>query len=203
MSRGGSRSCPEGCPCGKHNARLPGPSVETAAKISAALKGRTRGPLPEQTRKKIGDALRGRKRSDEQNEASRLRALNRDYGRGFYYDAGYRFLTKQHGHPLARNGVVQEHRKVLYDAIGIGPHSCYWSCGREDLIWSGGDGINVDHLNGIKDDNRLENLVVSCRRCNRIGFRTGKTRRQQHPCERCGTQTINAKFCSRGCANVR
>lgn len=200
----GSRPCADGCSCGKHTAVHAGPSPEAAAKISAALRGRRRGSPSGETRQKISTALRGRKCSPEQNEANRLRALARNSGRGFYYDAGYRHLTKQYGHPLAGvNGVVQEHRKVLFDAVGPGPHRCYWGCGRDDLIWSGADGVNVDHLNGVKDDNRLDNLVVSCKRCNRAGFRLGKRRRLPHPCHRCGEQTINAKFCSRGCANVR
>lgn len=66
-------------------------------------------------------------------------------------------------HPLAnKHGVVAQHRQVLYDAIGDGPHSCVW-CG----ITIGWSEIAVDHLNDIKDDNRVENLAVSCNGCNR------------------------------------
>jgi hypothetical protein len=80
-------------------------------------------------------------------------------------------LSGQQGHPLAGpTGNLFEHRKVLYDAIGPGPHPCHWNplshCENTALEWGGLHGINVDHLNDTPDDNRLENLVVSCLRCN-------------------------------------
>ena len=68
------------------------------------------------------------------------------------------------GHPLAqsRTGYVFEHRKVLFDKYGEGQHPCFW-CGRP-LSWSG---IRGDHLNEVKGDNRPDNLVISCNKCNR------------------------------------
>lgn len=71
-------------------------------------------------------------------------------------------------HPLAfKGGLVYEHRMVLFDAIGYGPHACHW-CGTEvDWKPKGEEGeLHPDHLNGYGDDNRLENLVPACRRCN-------------------------------------
>jgi hypothetical protein len=71
-------------------------------------------------------------------------------------------------HPLAsKHGIVYEHRQVLYDAIGGGVHHCFW-CGT-DVEWAPkGDPkeLQPDHLNGDGADNRIENLVPSCRRCN-------------------------------------
>lgn len=71
-------------------------------------------------------------------------------------------------HPLAPpSGRVYVHRIVLFDSIGPGPHACRW-CGVE-VDWKprGEDGALVaDHLNGVKDDNRPENLVPSCVSCN-------------------------------------
>ena len=83
----------------------------------------------------------------------------------------YRALTGQYGHPLAmKNGQVHEHRKILYDAIGPGPHECYWNsvseCGETELIWDSYRGIQVDHRDGDKLNNDLDNLVPSCRSCN-------------------------------------
>lgn len=81
---------------------------------------------------------------------------------------GYR-LVKAAGHPMANaGGWALEHRVVLFDAIGVGPHPCHWQCGRE-LTWRNPNPaweLLSDHL----DDNRLnntdENLVPACRHCN-------------------------------------
>lgn len=71
-------------------------------------------------------------------------------------------------HPLAsKNGTVYTHRLVLFDAIGYGPHACYWCGTLVDWKRKGQDGeLHPDHLNGQGDDNRLENLAPSCRGCN-------------------------------------
>jgi hypothetical protein len=58
-------------------------------------------------------------------------------------------------------GYVYEHRKVLYDKLGAGPHACHW-CG----LVLGWDKMTADHLNAVRDDNREENLVPSCLTCN-------------------------------------
>lgn len=77
-------------------------------------------------------------------------------------------------HPIAgKAGSVQEHRMVLYDAIGPGPHSCHWGCGKSDLEWDGIRGIHVDHVNGDPSDNCRENLVPSCQSCNKSRARAG------------------------------
>jgi 5-methylcytosine-specific restriction endonuclease McrA len=72
------------------------------------------------------------------------------------------------GHPVAGAcGKVYVHRLVLFDAIGPGPHRCHW-CNRL-VDWSqpsDPDRLEVDHLNALKDDNRLANLVPSCGECN-------------------------------------
>lgn len=80
----------------------------------------------------------------------------------------YRLLALP-GHPLAEVAdKVWEHRVVLYAAIGAGIHPCHW-CSKS-VTWELGrghaDGLVVDHLNGVGNDNRPENLVPSCGVCN-------------------------------------
>jgi hypothetical protein len=72
-------------------------------------------------------------------------------------------------HPLAgKHGKVYEHRAALYDSIGAGPQPCHW-CGTT-VRWTStrgdADCLQVDHLNGVGDDNRPDNLVPSCGPCN-------------------------------------
>lgn len=66
-------------------------------------------------------------------------------------------------HPLAdRSGRGYEHRFVLFDAIGYGPHLCHW-CG-DAIHWR--STLHVDHLDGYGDNNDPVNLVPSCNGCN-------------------------------------
>ena len=84
---------------------------------------------------------------------------------GVAYDRGdgYKRVSAR-GHPLAgRDGRVLEHRLVLYDRLGPGPHPCA-RCGRS-LEWRQ---LDVDHVNADPSDNRPENLQPCCAKCNRI-----------------------------------
>lgn len=79
------------------------------------------------------------------------------------HTSGY-ILIHAPDHPLTlRHSGSKEyqHRVVFYDANGDGPFNCHW-CGC-DATW---DEMHVDHVNAVKDDNRIENLVASCATCN-------------------------------------
>lgn len=79
----------------------------------------------------------------------------------YYTSDGYIRIIDR-GHPLAgKLGYLLEHRKVFYDARGPGPFLCHW-CDVE-VTWRT---LHIDHLNDVKDDNRLDNLVASCHICN-------------------------------------
>jgi 5-methylcytosine-specific restriction endonuclease McrA len=71
-------------------------------------------------------------------------------------------------HPLRNKyGQVYVHRQVLYDTIGPGPHECHWCGALVNWAAKGApDELQPDHVNGLGDDNRPENLVPACRACN-------------------------------------
>lgn len=103
---------------------------------------------------------------------------HRQYRHGADVSANQTSVTASHGrryrylylpkHPLAaKNGKVYEHRAVLYDVIQAGPHACHWCGVPVDWLPRGHENeLQVDHLNGIGDDNAPANLVPSCRYCN-------------------------------------
>lgn len=103
--------------------------------------------------------------------AARLRRTGTLEARQWKYRSkgsnGYIRLSDS-SHPLAVSGFVYEHRQILFDAIGVGPHLCHW-CGTS-VAWVKGKcakgSLVPDHLNGDKADNRLVNLVPSCNHCN-------------------------------------
>lgn len=71
-------------------------------------------------------------------------------------------ITK--GHPLSTPGQINriyDHRVAFYAKAGDGPFDCH-HCG----IQVGWDNMHVDHLNDVRDDNRPDNLVASCAKCN-------------------------------------
>lgn len=91
---------------------------------------------------------------------------------------GRRYKTKCNpAHPLAgKRGVVYVHRMVLFDEIGFGPHACHWCAAEVDWLPKGDPReLQPDHLNNDGGDNRIENLVPSCRACN--GLRGAQRRR--------------------------
>lgn len=131
------------------------------------------------------------------------------------------------GHPLVLKApYVPEHRAVLFEKIGPGPHPCHYCGGSVNWVPGGRTGkgvLVVDHVDRNPMNNAPENLVPACTRCNVLNadrvvtndenFRTvrGRTRLRGLPrnCESCGagfvTWTMNpgegkGRFCSRSCA---
>lgn len=56
---------------------------------------------------------------------------------------------------------LYQHRVIFFDTYGGGNHKCHWC----DAFVRFED-MHVDHLNAMKDDNRIENLVAACPACN-------------------------------------
>lgn len=80
-----------------------------------------------------------------------------------FHSAGYVCLFMPE-HPLANSsGEVYEHRKVMYDKYGDDIPNCE-ICGAE-TNWSSRN-THIDHINEVKDDNRISNLRFLCNGCN-------------------------------------
>ena len=143
-------------------------SEETKKKLSIAFKGKNHPfygkHLTEKHKEKISKKLKNRKLSEEHkrkislNHANVSGKNNPMYGKcgkenpswkeGITKDKNNYILIYAPNHPYAINGYVREHRLVVEKYLGryLTPTEV------------------VHHINGIRDDNRIENLMVFC--CN-------------------------------------
>lgn len=87
------------------------------------------------------------------------------------HDSGRRAVYTPE-HVLSRSsGLVAEHRLVLFDAIGYGPHRCHWCEKWVNWGWPMSCRLDVDHLDWDPSNNDLSNLVASCNPCNSMRHR--------------------------------
>jgi len=100
----------------------------------------------------------------------------------------------------------RNHLKNRLLAEGIKAPECEM-CGQDDE-WRGRRmALILDHINGVPDDHRLENLRILCPNCAAtLKTHCGrKNRRPPRPCERCGSEFQpkyrKQRFCSRECGS--
>lgn len=89
--------------------------------------------------------------------------MTRHDGKKYRHKAGYYMVLVGRDHRLSTStsSYVYEHRLVFYENFGEGPFACY-IC-EAQIDW---DTLTIDHLNDIRDDNRVDNLRPACNACN-------------------------------------
>jgi hypothetical protein len=95
------------------------------------------------------------------------------------------------------------HLKGKLIRAGIKKEECE-ECG-QGRLWRGREmHLILDHINGVNNDNRLENLRLLCPNCNAtLDTHGGKKLRKYKTCEECKGQYhgINDKFCTMKCSS--
>jgi len=110
---------------------------------------------------------------------------------------------------LVRDSTYSRHHlKLRLFNEGVKERRCEL-CGQDEL-WRGRRmALILDHINGIPNDNRLENLRIVCPNC-AASFDTHCARKNRRPirrrlCRRCGTEFLprnrTQRYCSRACGS--
>lgn len=123
-----------------------------------------------------------------------------------------RAAIQQPAIPLAEvmvehSGYSRNHLKRRLLAEGLKTPACE-ICGLGELWYGARMALVLDHINGVADDNRLENLRIVCPNCNAT-LDTHCARKNRRPrvmaaCLRCGEafrrRYPTHRYCSRPCA---
>ncbi|HXV05795.1 MAG TPA: hypothetical protein VFP23_07850 [Solirubrobacterales bacterium] len=130
-----------------------------------------------------------------------------------HFDAGGSAIVHLHNPPIPIKEILVEGstysrgklKQRLYDE-GLKQRRCEM-CGQEECWRGRWMSLILDHINGVPDDNRLENLRIVCPNCAAtLDTHCGRKNRQETPirtCLRCGREFAakyrTHRYCSRAC----
>lgn len=86
-------------------------------------------------------------------------------------------------------------------ATGLKTNVCEL-CGQNEMWMGKRMHLILDHINGVRNDNRLENLRIICPNCDATlpTFGGRNIKQVYNVCLHCGAATKNKSYCSRDCA---
>lgn len=106
---------------------------------------------------------------------------------------------------FVKNSTYENRRLLKLRMVRMGiPYACK-ECGISDT-WNGKPlNLTLDHINGIYNDNRLENLCFLCPNCHsQTSTYCGRNvkKRKIMRCKKCGNLSGKNKYCSDECRNT-